>query len=122
VIPKKHAAFLFVPLVLSDDLPEVVIPVVGSRGAIQFVGLCTPAVAYAHSHSIWFEPDETSRTVVARRLPKRRGLFFRSVDSTTYKWVADLKQRRALRAAQKVGQSLGRLGFDEFEPFRQAND
>lgn len=119
---KKHADFLFVPLVPSDDSPEVVIPVLGSRGAIQFVGLCTPAVAYAQSRSIRFEADDKSHTVLAERLPKRRGLFFRSSDGTKYKWLADLKQRRALRAAQKVGQSLGRLGFDEFEPFRQVND
>ncbi|MET3220189.1 hypothetical protein ABIE85_007123 [Bradyrhizobium diazoefficiens] len=119
---EKHAAFLFVPLVPSDESPEVVIPVLGSRGAVQFVGLCTPAVAYAQSRSIQFEADETSHTVIAARLPKRRGLFFRSVDGTRYKWMADLKQRRALRTAQKVGQSLGRLGFDEFEPFRQVND
>jgi hypothetical protein len=119
---KKLAAFLFVPLVLSDESPEVVIPVLGSRGVVQFVGLSTPAIAYAQSRSIQFEPDETSHTVLAGRLPKRRGLFFRSVDGTKYKWVADLKQRRALRAAQRVGQSLGRLGFDEFEPFRQGND
>jgi hypothetical protein len=108
--------------VLSDESPEVVIPVLGARGVVQFVGLSTPSIAYAQSRSIQFEPDETSHTVLAERLPKRRGLFFRSVDGELYKWMADLKQRRALRAAQRVGQSLGRLGFDEFEPFRQGND
>ncbi|MGY4177642.1 hypothetical protein ACVIHH_002933 [Bradyrhizobium sp. USDA 4518] len=118
----KASAFLFIPLVNSGDTPEVVIPVLGQGGTVNCIGLSTPATAYAESRSIRFEPDAASRTVVARKLSGRRGLFFTSVDGTRYKWVADLKQRRALRAAQKLGQSLGRLGFDEFEPFRKIDD
>lgn len=118
---KKATAFLFVPLVSSTETPEVVVPVVGRRGAVHCIGLASPATAYAESRSIRFEPAAT-RTVIAAKLPRRRGLFFSSVDGMHYKWVADLKQRRALRTAQKLGQSLGRLGFDEFEPFRQSDD
>jgi hypothetical protein len=118
---KKATAFLFVPLVSSTETPEVVVPVVGRGGAVHCIGLASPATAYAESRSIRFEPAAT-RTVIAAKLPRRRGLFFSSVDGMHYKWVADLKQRRALRTAQKLGQSLGRLGFDEFEPFRQSDD
>ena len=118
----KSAAFLFIPLVDSGDTPEVVIPVLGGGGNVHCIGLSTPTTAYAESRSIRFEPNAASRTVLATKLPGRRGLFFSSVDGARYKWVADLKQRRALRAAQKLGQSLGRLGFDEFEPFRQGNE
>ena len=85
-------------------------------------GLSAPARAYAQSRSIRFEPAAASHTVIAIKLPRRRGLFFSAVYGSHFKWVADLKQRRALRAAQKLGQSLGRLGFDEFEPFRQGGD
>lgn len=118
----KPSAFLFIPLVDPGDIPEVVIPVVGQGGTVRCIGLSAPTTAYAESRSIRFEPEAASRTVVARKLSGRRGLFFTSVDGAHYKWIADLKQRRALRAAQKLGQSLGRLGFDEFEPFRQSND
>jgi hypothetical protein len=118
----KSSAFLFIPLVTSSETPEVVVPVLGRGGAVHCIGLSSPATAYAESRSIRFEPNAKSRTVVAAKVTGRRGLFFLSVDGTLYRWVADLKQRRALRAAQKLGQSLGRLGFDEFEPFRQGND
>jgi hypothetical protein len=46
-------------------------------------------------------------------------LFFVSMDRQSYRWIADLKQRRALRTAQKLGQGMGRLGFDEFESYRR---
>jgi hypothetical protein len=118
----KPTAFLFVPLENSNETPEVVVPVVGRWGAVHCIGLSSPAAAYAESRSIRFEPNATNHTVIAAKVPRRRGLFFSAVDGSQYKWVADLKQRRALRAAQKLGQSLGRLGFDEFEPFRQSND
>ena len=38
-----------------------------------------------------------------------------------YRWIADLKRQRALRTVQRLGQHMGRLGFDEFEPYRQIN-
>jgi hypothetical protein len=118
----KTTAFLFVPLTNSSEAPEVVVPVVGHRGVVRCIGLSSPTTAYAESRSIRFTPAAASRTVIAARVPGRRGLFFSAVDGTHYKWVADLKQRRALRAAQKLGQSLSRMGFDEFEPFRQSDD
>jgi hypothetical protein len=118
----KPTSFLFMPLEVSIDTPEVVVPVIGARGAVHCIGLSAPATAYAESRSIRFKPAEVSRSVVAAKLPRRHGLFFSAVDGTHFKWVADLKQRRALRAAQRLGQSLGRLGFDEFEPFRQSGD
>jgi hypothetical protein len=118
----KTTAFLFIPLANSNETPEVVVPVVGRGGAVHCIGLSSPTTAYAESRSIRFRPAAASRSVIAAKVPRRRGLFFCAADGTHYKWVADLKQRRALRAAQKLGQSLGRLGFDEFEPFRQSND
>ncbi|HEY0469129.1 MAG TPA: hypothetical protein VGC79_33280, partial [Polyangiaceae bacterium] len=119
---KKAAAFLFIPLSASSGVPEVVVPILGRGGVVRYIGLSVPETAYAESRSIRFEPSPITRTVTATKLNRRRGLFFSSVDGAAYKWVADLKQRRALRAAQKLGQSLGRLGFDEFEPFRQSDD
>jgi Response receiver domain len=119
---KSATAFLFMPLAITDDAPELVVPTVGAHGIVHCIGLSAPARAYAQSRSIRFEPVAASHTVIAIKLPRRRGLFFSAVDGSHFKWVADLKQRRALRAAQKLGQSLGRLGFDEFEPFRQSDE
>lgn len=120
----KQAGFLFVPLHPCDEKqkPEVVVPVLRKGGVVECVGFSIPGTSYAESRSIRFEPDRKSQTVVASKLTSRRGFFFSATDGAAYKWVADLKQRRALRTAQKLGQSIGRLGFDEFEPFRQGGD
>jgi hypothetical protein len=119
---KKRAAFLFVPLNSTDDKPDHVVPVLSRGAKVDCVGLSTPGTAYAESLSVQFDPDVRTQTVLATKLKRRRGLFFTGADGETYRWVADLKQRRALRTAQKLGQSMGRLGFDEFEPFRQSDD
>jgi hypothetical protein len=119
---KRRAAFLFVPLTRNDEKPDHVVPVLGRGGSVKCIGLAAPAMAYAESLSVRFDPDEKSQTVVAKRTKRRLGLFFTAADGEKYKWVADLKQRRALRTAQKLGRSMGRLGFDEFEPLRQGSD
>ena len=119
---KKGAAFLFIPLNRTDDASDHVVPVMGRDGTVNCVGLSAPGTAYAESLSVRFNPDGSTQTVLAKRLKRRRGLFFTDASGKTYRWVADLKQRRALRTAQKLGQSMGRLGFDEFEPFRQRDD
>lgn len=116
---KRRAAFLFVPLNREDEKPDHVVPILGKGGSVECIGLSTSAMAYAESLSVKFDPDEQSQTVIAQKSKRRRGLFFIAADGEKYKWVADLKQRRALRTAQKLGRSMGRLGFDEFEPFRQ---
>jgi hypothetical protein len=119
---KKGTAFLFIPLNRTDDEPDHVVPVMGRDGKVNCVGLSAPGTAYAESLSVRFDPDGKTQTVLAKKLKRRRGLFFTDASGETYRWVADLKQRRALRAAQKLGQSMGRLGFDEFEPFRQRDN
>jgi hypothetical protein len=119
---KRKAAFLFVPLRITVDKPDHVVPALRKGGKVDFIGLSAPGTAYAELFSARFDPDAKTQTVLAKRLRRRRGLFFKSVSGETYRWIADLKQRRALRTAQKLGQSMGRLGFDEFEPFRQSDD
>jgi hypothetical protein len=118
---KKRAAFLFIPLNATNNTPDHVVPVLGYGGKVDCIRLSAPGTAYAESLSVPFDPDSKTQTVLARKLKRRRGLFFTSACGKTYRWVADLKQRRALRTAQKLGQSMGRLGFDEFEPYRQSD-
>jgi Response receiver domain len=115
----KRSAFLFVPLHNTDEKADHFVPVLGRGGKVQYVGLAVPATAYAQSLSVLFDPDGKTQTVLANKIKRHRGLFFTDASGGIYRWVADLKQRRALRTAQKLGQSLGRLGFDEFEPFRK---
>lgn len=119
---RKRAAFLFVPLLRNNEKPEHFVPVPGKGKEVVCAGLSTPATAYAQSVSLPFDPDTKTQTVLAKKLKGRRGLFFESADGEAYKWIADLKQRRALRTAQRLGQNMGRLGFDEFEPFRQRDN
>jgi hypothetical protein len=119
---KKRAAFLFIPLNKNDDSPEHVVPVLGKRAEVEWIGLAAPETAYAESLSVSFDPDAKTETVLAKKAKRGRLYFFSAADGEQYRWVADLKQRRALRTALKLGQSMGRLGFDEFEPFRQKQD
>jgi hypothetical protein len=116
---RKRAAFLFIPLNKSEDSPEHVVPVLGKRAKVDWIGLAAPETAYAESLSVLFDPDAKTETVLAKRAKGGRLYFFETADGEQYRWVADLKQRRALRTAMQLGQSMGRLGFDEFEPFRQ---
>ncbi len=119
---KKRAAFLFIPLHKSDDSPEHVVPVLGKGAKVEWIGLAAPETAYAESLSVLFDPDSKTETVLAKRSKGGRLYFFKAADGEQYRWLADLKQRRALRTAVKLGQNMGRLGFDEFEPFRQKED
>jgi hypothetical protein len=119
---KKGAAFLFARLNRTSNKPDHFVPVLSRHGEVEYVGLSVLRTAYAESLSVRFNPDAKAQTVLATRLKRRRGLFFTAASGDRYRWVADLKQRRALRTAQKLGQNMGRLGFDEFEPFRQSDD
>ena len=112
-------AFLFAPLHEENTKPELVIPVLDDAGEVDFLPLKLEKTAYAKTISVVFTPDENTRTVKATRIRRRKGLYFKSVKRRNYLWVADVKQRRALRIAQRLGQEMGRLGFDEFEPFRE---
>jgi hypothetical protein len=113
---------LLIPLHRNDANPDHFVPVREKAGAANCVGLSVPPRAYAQSRSVLFKPDIKTQTVLARKIKHRVGLFFTDLDGKTYRWVADLKARRALRTAQTLGQSMGRLGFDEFEPFRRGGD
>jgi hypothetical protein len=116
---KKDTPFLFVPLrSIEDEKADHHVPVLRPNGKVEYIGLAAPEIPYAVSRSISFRPDGIREVVLATKLKNRRGLFFPATDGEKFKWVADLKQRRALRTAQRLAQSMGRLGFDEFEPYR----
>ena len=112
-------SFLFVPLDRKDVRPEHAIPVLIRENRVEYIGLSTSSEGYRAVQSHDFLGCPETGTVNAHRIKYRSGFYFRDVSGNTYRWMADLKRRRALRAAQTLGQSMGRLGFDEFEPFRR---
>jgi hypothetical protein len=117
---KVPRAFLFVPLeVATAEKPDHVVPIKRRGQPPEYIGLLMNKRSYADTVAFKFEADTKTLTVTAQRIRRRSGLFFRTEDGHVFRWIADLKQRRALRTTQQLGQDLARLGFDEFEPFRQ---
>lgn len=116
---EKVGDFLFVPLEIRDAEPEHVVPIPRLRHAHKFehIGLSTSKVSYQVVRSIKFSACQKTKTINAKR--SRSRFHFRDTDGESYLWVADLKHQRALRTVQRLGQNMGRLGFDEFEPYRQ---
>ena len=115
---KKVGDFLFVPLDTEDIKPEHVVPIPLPRHAHKFkhIGLSTSTASYRVVRSIKFSACQKTKTVNAKRIRGR--FYFKDTDGEPYLWIADLKRRRALRTVQRLGQNMGRLGFDEFEPYR----
>ena len=118
---KDVGNFLFVPLDTEDSKPEHVVPVPLSSHTHKFnyIGLCTTKESYRVVRSIAFVSCPTTKTVTAEPSQDRSGFDFVDTGRNAYRWIADLKRRRAFRTVQRLGQSMGRLGFDEFEPYRQ---
>ena len=104
----------------EDERPDHVVPIPNDINEAKYLGLVLDENAYTKSVSLIFSPIEGNedQTVRAEAIRGRKGLHFTDSSSDRYEWIANLKQRRAMRAAQWVGQDMGRIGFDEFEPFR----
>ena len=115
-------SFLFIRLerVKANVKPEHTVPV-PDPDSDEYVELELSADSYRGMKLIKFMSDETSKTVRAKREQAERFYFVsgKGEDKLCYLWVADMKQSRALRSAQKIAHNIGRLGFDEFEPFRR---
>ena len=115
---EKPRPFLFVPLVKVLDKGEHVVPRQRNDGQFEYVALSLEDLGYAKGRSIEFSPDSNTERVLAVKRGRPKKLRFKSTNTRTFEWVADLKHYQALNVAQKLGQEMGRLGFDEFEPFR----
>ena len=100
--------------------PGHVIPVRDSCGNISYVRLNVPSDTYRSIITISFKSSE-NQTVRAELNQDPNEFIFKdaSCKNSKYSWIADLKRRRALKTAQSLGQEMGRLGFDEFEPYRK---
>ena len=114
---KGERGFLFVPLDEQECKPEYVIPILTGSGEVKFTGLGTSSESYCKARSIVFSPCPNTGTVNAERVDGT-DFHFKDKESNTYHWLADLKHQRALRTVQRLGQQMGRIGIDEFEPYR----
>jgi hypothetical protein len=117
---RTRSSFLFIPLDVAPSFPDHVVPV-PKKGTIDFVGLAISSKSYSRAMSIEFEPSPPSQTVTARKVARKQGFYFVDSSAAPYKWIANLKSKRALRTVQRLGQDMGRLGFDEFEPYRKSD-
>ena len=117
---KKEESFLFVGLDKKDTDPEHVVPILPDNAReFEYVGLSTSSESYRAIRTIKFSASQDTKTVNAEKNEKQSSFYFKDADGNNYLWIADLKRRRASRTVQRLGQDMGRLGFDEFEPYRQ---
>ncbi len=116
---KDVGNFLFVRLEKKDENPDHVVPIPRDNAeGFDYIGLKIASESYRATCTIKFSACQNTQTVNAKKSEDKPGFFFKDRKSKKYLWVADLKRRRALRIAQNLGQQMGRLGFDEFEPYR----
>lgn len=118
---KSDQPFLFVPLKEVADGGEFVVPKEGSADSVEYMALQVEELGYAKGKSFVFSPDKATERVLAEMRGRPKRLRFKSTNNRTFEWVADLKHYQALHVAQKLGKEMGRLGFDQFEPFRVPN-
>ena len=115
---KEPQPFLFVPFERVDGPARYIVPRFERGVEKGHVALKIPNRAYSKSMSLRFAPSEDNDRVLASLGGRPKKLRFVSTNKNVLEWVADLKHHPALKVAQEVGQQMGRLGYDEFEPFR----
>ena len=113
----KVHAFLFVSLE-EHAQPDHIVPFRTTANKTRFIGLKVPGKDYTQVRSFEFLPNSKTKTVLAERDERNGSFYFKSAEGWKFKWIAQMKQRRAFRVAENIGKQLPRIGFDEFEPFR----
>ncbi len=125
---EKSSNFVFVKLngvgVTKANLsnpPEHVIPEYDvSKGKDVYIGMSIPPKeSYRALKIIKFSSSSKTKVVKATSQSDCKLYTFTDSENIEYVWVADLKRRRALGVAQDLAKEMGRLGFDEFEPYRK---
>lgn len=108
--------FIFAPLTITTKPSDKQVFVIKYSGSYKILQLEDDT--YTRLLSLEFESNLGTQTVIAQKLGNSKSLFFIESKGKKFRWVADIKRRRALRAVQAVTRHMGRIGFDEFEPFR----
>lgn len=113
--------FFFVPLdVVNDASPDIVVPHGNDGEHIKYVGLSVPPKCYTKSLSLNFGKISEEIGHIPICYDEHRAIYHvPDANNRDYRWLANLKYKRALRIAQNMSQEISRIGFDEFEPFRK---
>lgn len=112
--------FFFVPLDTTQNSPHVVVPHIGCGSESEYIGLAIPQNCYTKSVTINFGKIDSRKGGIEISFNKEESIFYvQCHGNKKYRWLANLKYKRALRIAQDVSQQMSRIGFDEFEPFRE---
>jgi len=114
--------FFFVPLeIVGNDAPDIVVPHGKNGEQINYVGLSTPPKCYTRSRSLDFGVINDAIGHIPICYDDCRDIYHvPDANNRDYRWLANLKYKRALRIAQNMSQEISRIGFDEFEPFRKS--
>lgn len=111
--------FFFIPLKITDGRPDIVIPHGKTDAEPNYIGLAVPKKCYTKSVSLNFGVINPAIGRIPIGYDKGKEIFqVLDLNSNEYRWLGNLKYKRALRIAQDVGQQMSRIGFDEFEPFK----
>ena len=117
---RGEGLFFFIPLEASAYAPDIVVPHGNFENKPSYICLTVPEKCYTKSLSLNFGPiDEEIGHIPVSYDSHRKIYYVIGVDRTKYRWLANLKYKRALRIAQNMSQEISRIGFDEFEPFRK---
>ena len=112
--------FFFVPLDSTKRAIDVVVPHLTPEGDPNFICLEVPKNCYTKSLTINFGKIDPKNGGVPIMFNEARNIFHVLCnEKNEYRWLANLKYKRALRISQDVSQQMSRIGFDEFEPFRE---
>lgn len=112
--------FFFVPLDTTKSAPDVVVPHQLTQGEPNYIGLAVPKNCYTKSVTVNFGAIDAVVGGVPISFDEDSNTFkVLCAGEIEYRWLANLKYKRALRIAQDVSQQMSRIGFDEFEPFRK---
>ena len=113
--------FFFVPLEVDDNAPPDIVVPHGKNGTqTNYVGLSTPPKCYTKSRSLDFGVINDAIGHIPICYDGQRNIYHvADANLTDYRWLANLKYKRALRIAQTMSQDISRIGFDEFEPYRK---
>lgn len=117
---RGNGMFFFILLEDGVDSPDYIVPHGRTEHGTSFVSLGDIDGGYTQSRSINFGPiDPEVGHIPVIYEEDNENYYVLDADQNKYRWLANLKYKRALRTAQKVSQEMTRIGFDEFEPFRK---
>jgi len=116
---KNPATFLFARMTEIEAMGKNAIFVIWEDRREEHIILEIDDDAYLNLLPIIFKPDNKSKEIEATTYQGCKGLNFKSKKGDYFRWMGNVKHKRALKAIGGLSQSMSRIGFDEFEPFRK---